>query len=198
MIRRTVWPGQVIFCLNPRSEARRLRSRTLSGIFFQMVILKNVQLITGARNITALIDDGIDSWNRGAFDKIVCESYAAAIDYLGRSHGNQNAEQRHRTFSNLFQRGKLRDDVIFFYKWETGGILKPNELASGKMGVMEETVAMVLVGKHLHEPPPRYTLEVYKKTPIFIPAEITEDVVESVTWKISGILGPGGTDLEAL
>ena len=126
------------------------------------------------------------------------DKFNAATGYLGKACGVQTEEQRHRTFSNLFQRGKLRDDVIFFYKWETGGILKPNELASGKMCVMEETVAMVLVGKHLHEPPPRYTLEVYKKTPIFIPAEITEDVVESVTWKISGILGPGGTDLEAL
>ena len=47
-------------------------------------------------------------------------------------------------------------------------------------------------------PPPYYTVEVYDETPIFIPVEITEDVVESVTQKLSGSLVPGCTDSEAL
>ena len=41
-------------------------------------------------------------------------------------------------------------------------------------------------------------LEVYDEMPIFIPVDITEDVVYLVEWNISGIFGPGGTDSEAL
>ena len=37
------------------------------------------------------------------------------------------------------------------------------------------------------------TLEVYDKTPIFIPMDIMEDVVESVAHKLFGSLVPGGT-----
>ena len=44
----------------------------------------------------------------------------------------------------------------------------------------------------------RAMLEVYDKTPIFIPVDITEDLVESVTRKIKGDLGPVGNTSEAL
>ena len=49
---------------------------------------------------------------------------------------------------------------------------------------------VVLAGKHLHEPPtphpPCSMLEVSDKTPIFIPVDITEDVVKSVARKLLG------------
>ena len=38
------------------------------------------------------------------------------------------------------------------------------------------------------------TLEVHNEIPIFIFVDITEDVVKLVVRKLSGILGPGGTD----
>ena len=41
---------------------------------------------------------------------------------------------------------------------------------------------------------PRYTLEVYKKTRMFIPVVITENVVELVTRKLSVVLGPESTE----
>ena len=63
------------------------------------------------------------------------------------------------------------------------------------MGVMEETDETVLTEKH-H--PPRSTFEVYNKTLIFIPVDITDDVVESVARKCLGSPVPGGTDSEAL
>ena len=42
------------------------------------------------------------------------------------------------------------------------------------------------------------TLEVYDKTPIFIPVEVMEDVVESFTQKLSEVSSPIGTDSAAL
>ena len=48
-------------------------------------------------------------------------------------------------------------------------------------------------------PPPRCsTLEVYEETTIFIPVDITENVVKLVTRKLLGGSGPGGTDSENL
>ena len=38
----------------------------------------------------------------------------------------------------------------------------------------------------------------YEATPVFIPVDITEDVVELVVQKLSGSIGPSGTDLEDL
>ena len=60
-------------------------------------------------------------------------------------------------------------------------------MATNKTGVTEETVKAVLAGKH---PPPKisycYTLEVYNKAPIFIPVDITEDVLKLVVHKLLG------------
>ena len=41
-------------------------------------------------------------------------------------------------------------------------------------------------------------LESYEEMPIFIPLNITEDLVESVVQKLLGRAGPGGTDSEDL
>ena len=41
-------------------------------------------------------------------------------------------------------------------------------------------------------------LEVYEATPVFIPIDITEDVVESVARKLSGSAVASGMDIEAL
>ena len=77
----------------------------------------------------------------------------------------------------------------------TGGFCNPTNCHRKKTGVVDETVASVLEVKHLHEsPPPHSTLEVYNKTPIFIPVGIMEDVAELVTQKILGSLDPGGME----
>ena len=88
------------------------------------------------------------------YDKLVYGSYTAATKYLGRAHRTQNADKRHHTFSNLVLRVKLRKAVRFVCDQETGGVMQPDKLASEKMGVMDETAASVLAGKHLHDPPP--------------------------------------------
>ena len=41
-------------------------------------------------------------------------------------------------------------------------------------------------------------LELYEETPVFIPMDITEDVVESVARKLSGSAVASGMDLEEL
>ena len=79
------------------------------------------------------------------------------------------------------------------------GVLATRLTGIRKTVIMDETVASVLAIKHPHEsPPPRSTLEVYKKMPVFIPVDITEDVVELVARRLSGSLGHGGTESEAL
>ena len=52
-------------------------------------------------------------------------------------------------------------------------------MESGKTSVMEETVSEMLKNVRT-KTSPHFTLEMYDKMPIFIPVDITEDVVESV------------------
>ena len=67
------------------------------------------------------------------------------------------------------------------------------------MGVFNETVALVLEGRHLHKKIPSCaTLEMYGETPIFILVDITGDAVESFAQKLLGASGPGSMDSEAL
>ena len=71
----------------------------------------------------------------------------------------------------------MRGRQIYLQR-DLGRVLLPYEMAPNKTGVREETIAAVLDKKHPHKKlPPSSTLAVYNKTPIFIPMDITEDVV---------------------
>ena len=85
-------------------------------IIFQSVILQCVRLFTGAKNIRAIIEFRLNSWNHGAFEKLINDTYTAATGYLGRARGTQSEEQRHRTFSDIVLRQKLREADRCFCK----------------------------------------------------------------------------------
>ena len=113
------------------------------------------------------------------FDELVCDSYAGATGYLGRDRRNQSADQHHRTLKNIVLRGKLREAVRLVCERESGGVLLPNEMASDRKYVTEETVAAVTVNEYLQEKIPHSsTLEVYDEKTFFIPVDILEDVVK--------------------
>ena len=152
-----------------------------AGDHFQTVILQCVQLVTGTKNICALIDYRLTYFDLGAFDKLVCDSYTAVTGYLGRDCGTQNAEQRHLTFLNRALRRKLNEKIRFFCKRETGGVLNPE-----KNYWKEQTLSTKpphqswRENTFLKQPPTRSTLKVHTKTPIFSPKNIMEDAVKSV------------------
>ena len=80
-----------------------------------------------------------------------------------------------------------------------GGVFLINEQESESMVFIDKTVLGVLTGKYPPKRKPhRYMLESYGETTVFIPVDMTEDLVELVAWKFWGSAGPGGTDLEAL
>ena len=75
----------------------------------------------------------------------------------------------------------------------------PDKWASDSAIFMDKTVAGVLVGKNPPEREPNCsTLEAYKETPVFIPMDITEDVVCFVAVKLLVHSGPSGMDSEDL
>ena len=121
--------------------AYMIGSGTLIILFFQMVIMQCVWLVTGAKTISMEIDAQLKSWIKGAFDKLVCDSYASATGYLGWDQGNKIAKQIHRTLFNLVLRVKLRKVIKFVCKWESGRVLVPDEFSSHKMGVTEKSIA---------------------------------------------------------
>ena len=52
-------------------------------------------------------------------------------------------------------------------------------MALDKRGVINETVESILTGKHPHKKITSCsTLEAYNEMPVFLPVDITEDVVE--------------------
>ena len=64
-----------------------------------------------------------------------------------------------------------------------GGVLRPGDRATDSTVFTDNNAAEVMTGKYQPKRKPHcYTLEAYKETPIFIPLDITEDVVGSVAW----------------
>ena len=73
-----------------------------------------VRLLTRDKNIRAQINTQLNLWNTRAFDEILNDYYATATVYVGRAHGTQNAEQRHRTFSkNNYVKNCVRPSGLF-------------------------------------------------------------------------------------
>ena len=72
-----------------------------------MIILQLILLVSGAKNIRDRITSCLDLWNKGAYNKLVQDSYSMAADYLGKSRETQTQEQCHSNFSNLILHGKL-------------------------------------------------------------------------------------------
>ena len=77
--------------------------------------------------------------------------------------------------------------------------MQPDELASDKINIINETITYILAGKHPYKIISSYsTLDTYDETPNFIPVYITEDVAELVMRNIFRSSVPGGKDSEAL
>ena len=143
--------------------------------------------VHNAKHIHARILFQLSFWNRGEFDKLSENTFNKATGFPGKDCNIQNEDQRHRKFSNLVLKGKLREAVIFVCAWETGRGLQPNKLVEDQTGFMNKTVTLVLEVKHPHKKIPSCTtLETYEKVPIFIPVDITEDAVKLI--KFWGVL----------
>ena len=116
------------------------------------------------------------------------------MGYLGKARGTQTMEEHHQTFLNLVLKGKLCQAIQFVCEIEKGGVLKPDKLAEDRTSTINETVTSVLEGKHPSKTIPSCAkLETYEETPILIPVDITEEAVESVVNKLSGISSTEGT-----
>ena len=80
-------------------------------IVFQSVILQYSQGVNNYAQTRKRILFQLDMWNRGLFDELLKDRYNSAMGYLVKDRGTQTMEERHRTFSNLVQKGKLCEAV---------------------------------------------------------------------------------------
>ena len=76
-------------------------------------------------------------------------TYNSAMGYLGKACGNHTEEHHHITFLNLVLKGKLYEAVRFVCDMEKGGVFQPDELDEDRMGMINESAASVLEGKHM-------------------------------------------------
>ena len=58
-------------------------------IVFQSVILQGAQGVKNSAQIRKLIFFQLDLWNRGAFDKLVKDTYNSAMGYLRKLVGHK-------------------------------------------------------------------------------------------------------------
>ena len=93
-------------------------------------------------------------------------------------------------------RGKLRSEVRWITERDTGGVLQPGSRCEKK----GDRVLEVLRTKH----PEAWTLTAASLTPYkgcppeLAPVDITNDTVTAVAGRLSGGVGPGGTDSVSL
>ena len=74
-----------------------------------------------------------------------------AMEYLGKAHGIQTKEQRHRILSNLVLKGKVCEAVRFVYAWEMWEYCKPGQLVEDRTCTTNKTFALLMEGKNLHK-----------------------------------------------
>ena len=83
----------------------------------------------------------------------------------------------------------MNKDIQFVCDQENGGVLQSDELTEDHRGTINETVALVLEGKHPSETITSCaTIETYKETPIFIPVDIMEEAIDLVVRNYQGVL----------
>ena len=91
-------------------ELNRVRARKWNSnrvIVFRSVILQHAKGVNNSNHIRTRIFFKLDFWNRGAFDKLVKDTFNAAMKYLGKYRGIKTEGQHHRTFSNLVLKRKI-------------------------------------------------------------------------------------------
>ena len=108
-------------------------------------------------------------------------------DLLGNKRGIQTQEKRQHKISNFVLRGKLCESIRFICNRETGGVFLLSIKASDSTIFANKTIEDFLEVKYLLEKKPHcYAWEEYEETPVFIPVDMTEDVVKSVPRKLQG------------
>ena len=126
-LRCTFWTGREFFSLLSRWNwmAYKVRSGKPSLIIFQRINLQRFLLVTGTKNICVKIDAWLELWNKGAFDELVWDSYAASTGYLGPYHRNQSDYQCQRTVSTLVLHGMFSRSSDFFANRSQGEFYNP-------------------------------------------------------------------------
>ena len=100
-----------------------------------------------------------------------------------------------KTLISLMLKGKIHTAVRFDTLRGAGGVLLPNEINLKSGG----PVIGILFQKHLVPIIPTVkVIEYYNVVPEFVPLNVTEDTVELITWKFTGIVGPGRSNAVSL
>ena len=113
---------------------------------------------------------------------LVEDTLQACEEYLTVSRREETAEHRSQTYHRLVLRGKLRTEVRWITKHETGGVLHPGYRCT-KTGYQ---VMEVLRAKHPEaRTPTAASLDSYpKRPPELTPVDITDDTVTVVAERL--------------
>ena len=126
------------------------------------------------------------------------DTFNAAWGYLGKACGNQTKEQSHQNLLNLVLKAKWCEAVQLFCERKKWGGFQPKELAGDRMVAINETVVLVLEGKHPHRNP-QWNANFYSCQHHGRRSQISHaKTFGSVMRKLLGDPGPGDMDSEDL
>ena len=179
-------------------EFRGVRDRQWNSerpLIFATVVLQKTPGVRRAKDIRLRMTKRMDRWDQGCHTALVDDTELEVLQKVSASRAPDD-ETRARSFNARVLSGRLNSAVRTLTNRSGGGVLQPDDLCS-KAG---RPVLDVLQEKHpeLREPPSVGTIdgafEPYPDRPTPIPVDVTAEDVESVSSRLSGAAGPGGTD----
>ena len=115
-------------------------------LVFVMVVLQQVEGVTGRQPIIKRINRRMEDWVAGRYKMLVEMTYREGLIFLGRGQREMSEAKVHLQYNNLLIAGKIQDTVQFLTERNQGGILLPTDACTKTGKPVEE----VLRGK----PPP--------------------------------------------
>ena len=164
-------------------------------IVFSSVILQRSPDAKRARDIRRRIENRLEAWAQNKFDMLVQDTVRTSKSLISRKKRGMSEEQVSKTYTRLVLQGKLRSAVRFVTERDQGGLLDGDDI-DVKSGL---PVHQVLESKHPDAMIPEIgALEHYDSVPEMLDLDVTCDTVETVSKKMAGAAGTGGTDAIAL
>ena len=117
-------------------------------LIFVMVVLQQVEGVTGRQHIIKRINRRLKDWEAGKFKMLVETSYREGLMFLGRGQREMLEAKVHLQYNNLLIAEKIREAVRFLTERDQGGILLPTDACTKTGKPVEE----VLRDKHPPSP----------------------------------------------
>ena len=164
-------------------------------LMFAKLILQTTRNVKKSKDVRARLELRMDLWERGQ-QRDLLNDVIAEVGRHPPVHNVKDNAANARSFQACAVSGRLRKAVRGVTNRGGGGVLQPDDVCT-KTGW---PILEVLQGKHPKmresdlDDPRLKIFEAYPTLPQVVRLDITADAVEKVASRLSGSVGPSGTD----